>query len=70
MTGDREWAVRVLDSAPSAVPVRIVPVGSRHWANVHVDRWAQINAVRGTYQIVAQVVWRYAFMPDMPWESV
>jgi hypothetical protein len=67
VSGDREWAVRIVDTAPG-MPERIVPTGSRHWANVKADRVQQLNATLGTYLIVAQVVWRYRFMPDMPWE--
>lgn len=70
MSGDREWAVRVVDTAPG-MEERVVPVGDRHWGNVRVARIEQQNAVRSSpWPIAAEVVWRYRFMPDMPWEAV
>jgi hypothetical protein len=65
---DREYAVRVCDTA-SGAGERIVPVGSQYWADKRVRHYEQLNATRGTYPVVATVVFRYRFMPDMPWED-
>lgn len=65
---DREYAVRVFDSAPGAGET-IRPTTNRQEAEAQVRHYAQLNATRGTYGIAASVVYRYRFMPDMPWED-
>ena len=67
-TPDREYAVRVIDTAPG-VKERIIPVGNRHQADRRVEHYERINSTRGTYPVEATVVFRYSFMPDMPWEE-
>jgi hypothetical protein len=65
---DRVYAVRVVDTAPGAGE-RIVPVGSRYWAEKRIEQVELINAARRTYPVSATVVFRYRFMPDMPWQE-
>lgn len=63
---EREYAVEVFDSAPGA-GLNIVPVGNRYQAFKRLEYYQKLNATRGTYGITAKVVYRYTFMPDMPW---
>lgn len=65
---EREYAVRVIDSAPGHHE-RIEPAGNRTQAEARAAYWRAIGATRGTYGIAAKVVFRYSFMPNMPWED-
>ena len=65
---EREYAAWVFDSAPGQ-GLNITPVGNRQQAEKRVAYHRAINATRGTYGISAKVVYRYSFMPDMPWED-
>lgn len=66
MTSEREYAIEVFDSAPGA-GLSIIPVGNQHWAYKKLAHYQQLNATRGTYGVSAKVVYRYTFMPNMPW---
>lgn len=63
---EREYAVWVFDSAPGAGE-RIVPVGNRRRGEAMVEHYRQIHTTRDLYGVAAKVVFRYRFMPDMPW---
>jgi hypothetical protein len=65
---EREYAVRVFDSWPGQ-GLQYIPVGNRQQAERRVEYYRAINATRRTYGISAQVVFRYRFMPGMPWED-
>lgn len=66
---EREWAVRVFDSAPDA-GWSIEPMGDQRRAEARVKHWEQVNADRPLYGVKAEVVYRYTFMPEMPWEAL
>jgi hypothetical protein len=66
---ETEWAVQVNDSAPGQGEA-IEPMGDRQRAEARVAYYRRLNSTRGTYGIGAWVVWRYTFMPDMPWERL
>ncbi len=58
---DREYGVWV--HAPHLDPEpQVYPAGNEHWARRRAARYD------GDRNVMAQVVWRYRFMPDMPWE--
>ncbi|GAA0494954.1 hypothetical protein Ade02nite_19440 [Paractinoplanes deccanensis] len=65
---DRDYAVWVLDSAPGH-GLKITPCANRQQAEHQVDYYERLNATRGTYGIAAKVVFKYSFMPEMPWED-
>lgn len=59
---EREWAVFVIDPAPGA-KLRIEPAGNRQRAEARVEHYRRTAAT-------GQVVWRYTFMPEMPWTAL
>lgn len=65
---EREYAVRVIDSAPGQVE-RIIPVAYRRRGDELVEHYEALDATRSTYGIRAKVVFKYSFMPEMPWED-
>lgn len=60
---DREYAVWTLAPLVDREPT-ITPAGNKYWA---LRRTASYG---GMSHMVAKVVWRYTFMPDMPWEDL
>jgi hypothetical protein len=59
---DREYAVWTW--APLADPApTVTPAGNRYWAERRVMSYSDVPGV------VAKVVYRYTFMPGMPWEE-
>lgn len=65
---EREYAVKVFDAAPGQGET-VTPTGDQFQAQRRVRYYRALNATRRTYGITAKVVFRYTFMPDMPWED-
>lgn len=58
---EREYGVWVFNPYIDARPT-VTPAGNRHWAE-------RRTAAQNDGRTIAKVVYRYSFMPDMPWED-
>jgi hypothetical protein len=58
---EREYAVWIYAPSTDAEP-HVYPAGNEYWARRRAARYDHDE------QTEAHVVWRYKFMPEMPWE--
>lgn len=65
---EREYAAWVFDSALPDQP-QIIGAGDLRGAQRTVEHYRRIDKTRGAAGVAAKVVFRYRFMPDMPWED-
>lgn len=59
---DREYGIWVFNPTTGIEPRVIPAASSRYWAERRSARYRQDG-------VIVKVVYRYAFMPDMPWED-